>query len=68
MVNESGDIPAVCCEFGCGTGFYTLVLLGKADSVVATDISPGMLALAKERIEERIEAANVTFQVEDVFS
>ena len=64
MVNESGDIPAVCCEFGCGTGFYTLVLLGKADSVVATDISPGMLALAKQRIE----AANVTFQVEDVFS
>jgi methylase of polypeptide subunit release factors len=64
VVNESGDIPAVCCEFGCGTGFYALVLLGKADSVVATDISAGMLALAKERIE----AANVTFQVEDVFS
>jgi ubiquinone/menaquinone biosynthesis C-methylase UbiE len=48
-------------EFGCGTGFYTQVLVGKADSVVATDISPGMLALAKERIK----AANVTFQVED---
>jgi ubiquinone/menaquinone biosynthesis C-methylase UbiE len=37
------------------------VLVGKADSVLATDISPGMLALAKERIT----AANVTFQVED---
>ena len=48
-------------EFGCGTGFYTQVLVGKADTVVATDISPGMLALA----EERIKAANVTFQVED---
>ena len=48
-------------EFGCGTGFYTQVLVGKADSVVATDISPGMLALAKERIK----AANVTFQVAD---
>jgi ubiquinone/menaquinone biosynthesis C-methylase UbiE len=48
-------------EFGCGTGFYTQVLVGKADSVLATDISPGMLALAKERIK----AANVTFQVED---
>ena len=48
-------------EFGCGTGFYTQVLVGKADSVLATDISPGMLALAKERIT----AANVTFQVED---
>src|SRR5512147_1219182 len=48
-------------EFGCGTGFYTQVLAGKADSVVASDISPRMLALA----EERVKAANVTFQVED---
>jgi len=35
-------------EFGCGTGFYTQVLVGKADTVIATDISPGMLALAQE--------------------
>jgi ubiquinone/menaquinone biosynthesis C-methylase UbiE len=48
-------------EFGCGTGFYTQLLVSKADSLVATDISPGMLALAKERIK----AANVTFQMED---
>lgn len=48
-------------EFGCGTGFYTQVLAGKADSVVATDISPGMLALAREQIK----AANVTFRIED---
>ncbi len=48
-------------EFGCGTGFYTQLLVDKAESVVATDISPGMLALAKERIK----AANVTFQMED---
>jgi len=48
-------------EFGCGTGFYTQVLAGKADTIIATDISPGMLALAKGRIK----AANVTFQVED---
>ena len=48
-------------EFGCGTGFYTQVLAGKADSVVATDLSPGMLALARDQIK----AANVTFQTED---
>lgn len=48
-------------EFGCGTGFYTRVLAGKADSIVATDLSPVMLALAKDQIK----AANVTFQVED---
>lgn len=48
-------------EFGCGTGFYTQVLADKADSVVATDLSPGMLSLAKDQIK----AAHVTFQVED---
>ncbi len=48
-------------EFGCGTGFYSEVLASKADSVVATDLSTGMLALAKDQIK----AANVTFQVED---
>jgi ubiquinone/menaquinone biosynthesis C-methylase UbiE len=37
------------------------VLVGKADSVVASDISSGMLALAKERIK----AGNLTFQMED---
>src|SRR3954447_16781698 len=48
-------------EFGCGTGFYTRVLAEKATRVVATDLAPGMLMLAKENIT----AANVTFQVED---
>src|SRR5260370_34342624 len=48
-------------EFGCGTSFYTGVLSEKADSVVATDISPGMLAVANEQIK----AENVKFQLED---
>jgi ABC-2 type transport system ATP-binding protein len=48
-------------EFGCGTGFFTGVLAGKADTLVATDISPGMLEAAKQQIN----APNVTFQVED---
>ena len=34
---------------------------GKADSIVATDISPGTLAVAKKQIK----AANVKFQLED---
>ena len=48
-------------EFGCGTGFYTLALAAKADCVVATDISPGMLAVA----QERVKASHVKFQIED---
>src|SRR5215813_34980 len=48
-------------ESGCGTGFYTPVLASKAERVVATDLSPAMLAITKERIR----ASNVIFQVED---
>lgn len=47
-------------ELGCGTGFFTGVLAEKAESVLATDLSPGMLDLAR-----RAAAGNVTFQVED---
>src|SRR4030095_2679714 len=48
-------------EFGCGTGFYTDVLSANADTVLATDISPGMLDVAKHRVNAR----NVTFRAED---
>jgi len=48
-------------EFGCGTGFFTQVLASKADNVVATDLSPDMLALARDQIK----AVHVTFQTED---
>jgi ubiquinone/menaquinone biosynthesis C-methylase UbiE len=48
-------------EFGCGTGFFTETLAGKADSLVATDLSPGMLELARARVR----APHVTFQAED---
>ena len=48
-------------EFGCGSGFYTQVLASKANSILATDLSPGMLALA----QDRIKAVNVEFQAED---
>lgn len=48
-------------EFGCGTGYYTQILTSKARRVVATDLSPDMLAVA----ERQINAGNVIFQAED---
>ena len=48
-------------EFGAGTGFYTSVLAGKADSLLATDISSGMLEVAREMVK----AKNVNFQTAD---
>jgi len=59
MAHE-GRLGAVA-EFGCGTGFYTKVLADKADRVVATDLSPHMLALARDHMN----AVNVKFQEED---
>jgi ubiquinone/menaquinone biosynthesis C-methylase UbiE len=51
----------VVAEFGCGGGFYTEVLAARAERVKATDLAPGMLAVAKQNVR----AANVTFQQED---
>ncbi|HEX7233077.1 MAG TPA: methyltransferase domain-containing protein [Candidatus Binatia bacterium] len=48
---QLGDVA----EFGCGTGYYTQVLSEKATSVIATDLAPGMLEIAKERVK----AANI---------
>ena len=48
-------------EFGCGTGYFTAVLARKAATVIATDLSPAMLAIARERVS----ADNVTLQQQD---
>jgi ubiquinone/menaquinone biosynthesis C-methylase UbiE len=48
-------------EFGCGTAFFTAVLVHKSDTLLATDLSDGMLAIARQRVS----APNVAFQVED---
>lgn len=48
-------------EFGCGTGFFTQPLAAVAHLLVATDLSPRMLEIAKERVG----GPNVRFQMED---
>jgi malonyl-CoA O-methyltransferase len=49
-------------EVGCGTGKNTVWLAERARSVVALDVSPGMLAKARERVS----AANVRFVQHDL--
>ncbi|HEY1044342.1 MAG TPA: class I SAM-dependent methyltransferase [Telluria sp.] len=50
-------------ELGCGTGYWTETLACSAESVLAIDSSPEMLALARERVD----AASVEFQQGDAF-
>lgn len=47
------DLPASgrLLEIAAGTGQFTTHLAGQADSLVATDISPEMVALLRERVE-----------------
>jgi SAM-dependent methyltransferase len=59
LAKESGWGRVV--EFGCGTGNNTQVLAEFASTVVATDLSPGMLARARARVR----AGNVTFREEN---
>ncbi len=51
-------------EIACGTGLWTEALAGFAERVTATDAAPQALAIARERVA----AANVTFEVADVFA
>ena len=47
-----GRIPEQCrqiLEIGCGTGAFSRLLAGRAEKVLAIDLSPQMIRLARER-------------------
>lgn len=52
----------VVLEFGCGTGSTALVHAPKVERIDATDISPAMIAIAKERAQAA-NVSNVSFEV-----
>jgi len=51
-------------ELACGTGYWTRILAGVADHVVATDINPEMIAMARLRA---LPADKVTLRVADAW-
>ncbi|MEM9262716.1 MAG: class I SAM-dependent methyltransferase, partial [Pseudomonadota bacterium] len=52
-------------EIGCGTGSTALLLAPFVGHITATDFSPGMIDIAKEKLAAEA-LGNVTFKVEDV--
>jgi SAM-dependent methyltransferase len=55
----------VVLELACGTGYWTNIIAASADSVVATDINPEMLALARLR---GLPADKVQFREADAWN
>lgn len=48
-------------EIGCGTGNTALKLAPSVGSLLATDVSPEMIAIARERVTENGGPSNVAF-------
>ncbi|MDD1721116.1 MAG: class I SAM-dependent methyltransferase [Euryarchaeota archaeon] len=67
LINENlkleGHLGTVV-EFGCGTGYFTKTLAGKAEHVVATDFSDDMLRIAQTQLEgfDNVEFKNENWQ------
>lgn len=53
-------------DAGCGTGALAVELARRGASVVAIDLSPRLVALARERYPSRIGDGEVTFRVGDM--
>src|SRR5215216_2604198 len=60
------QIPLRCdtsLEIGCGTGAFSRLLAARSDQVVAIDLSPNMIQVARGRSQKY---TNINFQTIDV--
>jgi len=61
-----GHVPASCAnilEVGCGTGAFSRKLAARSQNVLAIDLSPQMIRVARERSRE---FTNIDFRIADV--
>ena len=64
---DSGFGPGdTVLELGCGTGADAVWLAGRGVRVVATDVAPAMLELARRKVMEAGVTASVAFRVVDI--
>ena len=60
------QLPAQCktaLDIGCGTGEFSRLLAQQIEKVIAIDLSPNMIEVAKQRSRQ---LPNIDFQVADV--
>jgi magnesium-protoporphyrin O-methyltransferase len=55
-------------DAGCGTGLFAIEAARRGADVVAVDLSPNLIALARERAPRDVGKGNVTFQVDDMLN
>src|SRR5690349_1033039 len=63
QISPSGELDAL--EIGCGTGSFTRLLAQRFRRVVALDLSPRMIEIAREQSQHY---PNIDFQVADVMT
>jgi len=67
--NHVRDMPAESvCDLGCGLGDWASVYGPSATRIHLVDLSPSVLACAKQRVFSWAPASRVTCQVSDVFN
>jgi len=54
-------------EIGTGTGIIPFSIHSKVSSIIATDISPEMVRVAKQKLK-KLKIKNVDFQIEDSYN
>ncbi|HLY34059.1 MAG TPA: class I SAM-dependent methyltransferase [Jatrophihabitantaceae bacterium] len=66
IVRLVGDMQptGTILEIACGTGVWTQALADAADTLIAIDAAPEVIAIARDRVM----ASNVRFEVADIFS
>jgi SAM-dependent methyltransferase len=59
------DAASVVLEIGCGTGEFTQRIAGQVAELWATDLSPELLARARDRVQRAQPGVRVEFAIQD---
>jgi len=67
-----GYLPGNLCnerllDAGCGTGALSVAAASRGAAVLAIDLSPSLVQLARERLPSRLNSGSIEFRVGDMF-